>query len=179
MSLPNDAINHCVQEIIGVTCVLLLQCVLWMCMWIQWPIVHILTIWGQWPQITPRRPLGWGHMCAHTPISFCPRPTKIHQSMWIQWSIVHILTIWGQLPKITHTRPLTPFSLGLHVCPEPNILFPGTMQKRSKYVGTVSNFARVNIFWHTTHTHTPLHTPTYGDHFKVPFFVMTGTFLIQ
>ena len=27
----------------------------------------------------------WGHMCALTPIFFCPSPMKIHWSMWIQW----------------------------------------------------------------------------------------------
>ena len=63
-------------------------------MWVQWQIVHILTIWGQWPKMNPGWPLSWGTLCLH-PISFCSS-LMIHQSTWIRSPIMRILTIWGQ-----------------------------------------------------------------------------------
>ena len=70
----------------------------------------------------------------------------------------------------------TSFLLWLHVCPYPNILLFKYHENKSKYVGAVSNFARVNILWHTslhthTHTHThPTYTHTHSANFIVPFF---------
>ena len=74
MSRPNDAFDHCVQDVVEVPCVPQYQysfakvpwksievCVYSDQLCISWPL-------GSITQITPGWPLSWGHMCTHT---FC------------------------------------------------------------------------------------------------------------
>ena len=158
MSSPNDVIDHCIQEVVGVTlcapthiffcpsqikksikvcgynahldhsgvndlswplndlwvgvtCVFkswypFVQLKIHQSMWIQWLLMHILTIWGQWPQINHRWSLSLfclGHRCAPTQISFSKSSMKIYQSVWEQWAILLGLTFLAHTPPI-HTR---------------------------------------------------------------------------
>ena len=86
-------------------------------MWIHWPIImimHILTIWDQWPQMTPRWPLTLvllGRMCAPTPISFCPSAMKIH-TVCGNGVILLGLTYFSTIHTHTHHTTLrSPFFL--------------------------------------------------------------------
>ena len=88
-------------------------------------------------------PLGphicWGLLCDSTQRSLCPSPMKIHQSMWIQWPF--LAKNLNQM-SLTPRWPLTPHLLSSHVWLYPRIIVSKSHENTSKYVDTVTLFAK-------------------------------------
>ena len=94
---------------------------------------------GHWPLDGLWRHICWGLMCDSTQGSLCPSPMKIHQSMWIQWPFCKKLEPDGSL---TPRWPLTPHLLRSHVWLYPMIIVSKSHENTSKYVDTVTLFAK-------------------------------------
>ena len=107
-----------------------------------------------------------GITCVPIPNILCPCP--INQSMLIQWPFMHILIIWGQWHQLNSRQPLNPF-FGGHMCAVPIPLLPKCHENPSRYGGTVSYFASVNIFG------THIKTIIQGAYFIIPLFLTAGT----
>ena len=93
---------------------------------------------GHWPLGDLWPHICWGHMCDSTQGSLCPSPMKIHQSMWIQWPFCKNL----KQRSLTPRWPLTPHLLRSHVWLYPRIIVPKSHENTSKYVDTVTFFAK-------------------------------------
>ena len=108
-------------------------------MWIQWPFLQKLK--GHWPldDIWPH--ICWGHMCDSIQGSLCPSPMGIHQCMWIQWSVLQMT----HLRSLTPRWPLTPHLLRSHVWLYLRIIVSKSHENTSKYVDTVTFFAKINL----------------------------------
>ena len=99
-------------------------------------------IWtkGHWPLYDLWPHICWGLMCDSTQGSLCPIPMKIHQSMWIQW-------LFCKKKKLnqrswTPRWPLTPHLLSSHVWLYLRIIVSKSHENTSKYVDTVTLFAK-------------------------------------
>ena len=92
----------------------------------HWPIDDL------WPHIC------WGHMCDSTQGSLCPGPMGISQCMWIQWSILQIT----HQRSLTPRWPLTPHLLRSYVWCYPRTIVSKSHENTSKYVDTVTLFAK-------------------------------------
>ena len=68
----------------------------------------------------------------------CPSPMGIHQCMWIQWSILQMTNQRSMTPRL----PLTPHLLRSHVWLYPRIIVSKSHENTSKYVDTVTFFAK-------------------------------------
>ena len=89
------------------------------------------------------------HVCPYP--SFCLGSMKIHQSLWIQWPIRHILTIGisGLKWPLNDLWPIFCWGHKWQCAPIPISFCPSAIiVNASKYVGTVIDFAKVNIFYH-------------------------------
>ena len=132
-------------------------------MCIQWPIMHILTMLGQWPQMTPR--WSWLHFCwdwnwIEIACFFCTiltclfitymyRVSQKFRSLLVALYIQNY-NAWYKIWNIFRKKKLhceSLFYIFLLECHE----------NPSKYMRIVSNFSRANIF-DTQYTHTPTHT---------------------
>ena len=71
--------------------------------------------------------------------SLCPSPMKIHQSMWIQWPFLQTNL---KQRSLTPRWPLTPHLLRPHVWLYPRIIVSKSHENTSKYVDTVTLFAK-------------------------------------
>ena len=94
---------------------------------------------GHWPLDDLWPHICWGLMCDSTQGSLCPSPMKIHQSMWIQWPFLQKTWTRGSL---TPGWPLTPLLLRSHVQLYPRIIVSKYHENTSKYVYTVTLFAK-------------------------------------
>ena len=96
MSLPNDVIDQCIQEAVGFTCLPYTNILLpkfnaypsnYIGRYIDWPIVLILTIWGQWPQMIFELR---SHVCPYVPPQYpfvqVPHWQKYSISTYVTWS---------------------------------------------------------------------------------------------
>ena len=110
----------------------------------------------------------WGHMCAPTPIFFCPSPIKIHQSMLIQWPIVHILTIWGQQHQMTPRWLLTPNFVEVACVHIPISFCQSAMKFHQSMREEWAILLRLTFLPHTQYIYT--HTYMFKAHLIVPFF---------
>ena len=91
--------------------------------------------------LTPRWPLTAHLLRSHVWLyqgSLCPSPMGIHQCMWIQWSILQITNRRSLTPR----WPLTPHLLRSHVWLYPRIIVSKSHENTSKYVDTVTLFAK-------------------------------------
>ena len=105
------------------------------CMWIQWSILQMTnqrSLTRRWP-LTPHL---LRSLCDSTQGSLCPSPMKIHQSMWIQWPFCK------KLRSLTPRWPLTPHLLRSHGWLYPRIIVSKSHENTSKYVDTVTLFAK-------------------------------------
>ena len=76
--------------------------------------------------------MSWGHIFAHTSLSFCQSPMKIHQSMWIQWPTDQLCISWSDhlLSTTSNDRyrwPCDSIFVWLHIywgLMYPNIILP-------------------------------------------------------
>ena len=94
---------------------------------------------GHWPLDDLWLHICWGHMCDSTQGSLCPSPMKIHQSMWRPF-------LQKLEPKVIDPRwPLTPHLLRSHVWLYPRIIVSKSHENTSKYVDTVTFFAKKNL----------------------------------
>ena len=105
---------------------------------------------GHWPLDDLWPHICWGLMCNSTQGSLCPSPMKIHQSMWIQWPFCKKNLNQG---SFTPRWPLTPYLLRSHVWLYPRIIVSKSHENTSKYVDTVTLFAKT---WTWTKGHWPL-----------------------
>ena len=91
--------------------------------------------------LTPRWPLTphllRSHVCS-TQGSLCPSPVEIHQCMWIQWSILQMTNQRSLTPR----WPLTPHLLRSYMWLYPRIIVSKSHENTSKYVDTVTFFAK-------------------------------------
>ena len=111
-----------------------------LCMWIQGSILQMTnqrSLTPRWP-LTPHllRSYVWS-----TQRSLCPSPMKIHQSMWIQWPFCLKKKNLNQR-SLTPRWPLTPHLLRSHVWLYPRIIVSKSHENTSKYVDTVTLFAK-------------------------------------
>ena len=98
---------------------------------------------NQW-SVTPRWPLThicWGHLCDSTQGPLCPSPMGIHKCMWIQWSILQITNQRSLTPR----WPLTPHLLRSSMWGYQRIIVSKSHENTSKYVDTVTFFAKKNL----------------------------------
>ena len=93
---------------------------------------------GHWPLDDLWPHICWGHMCDSTQGSLCPSPMKVHQSMWIQLPFCKNLNQRSLTPR----WPLTPYLLRSHVWLYPRIIVSKSHESTSKYVDTVTLFAK-------------------------------------
>ena len=93
---------------------------------------------GHWPLDDLWPHICWGHMCDSTQGSLCLSPMGIHQCMWIQWSILQITNQRSLTPR----WPLTPHLLRSYVWRYPRIIVSKSHENTSKYVDTVTFFAK-------------------------------------
>ena len=94
---------------------------------------------GHWPLHDLWPHICWGLTCDSTQGSLCPSPMKIHQSMWIQWPFFAINL---KQRSLTPRWPLTPHLLRSHVWLYPRIIVSKSHENTSKYVDTVTLFAK-------------------------------------
>ena len=91
--------------------------------------------------LTPRWPLTPRLLMSHVwlyPRIIVSKSHEIHQSMWIQWPFLQKLE-----PKVIDPRwPLTPHLLRSHVWLYPRIIVSKSHENISKYVDTVTLFAK-------------------------------------
>ena len=93
---------------------------------------------GHWPLDDLGPHICWGLMCDSTEGSLCPSPMKIHQSMWIQWSILQNTSTKGHWPL----NNLWPHICWDHMCLYPRIIVSKSHDNTSKYVDTMTLFAK-------------------------------------
>ena len=93
---------------------------------------------GHWPLDDLWPHICWGHMCDSTQGSLCPSPMGINQCMWIQWSILKMTNQRSLTPR----WPLTPHLLRSYVWLYPRIIVSKSHDNTSKYVDTVTFFAK-------------------------------------
>ena len=94
---------------------------------------------GHWPLDDLWPHICWGLMCDSTQGSLCPSPMKIHQSMWIQWPFLQKNM---KQRSLTPRWPLTPHLLRSHVWLYSRIIVSKSHEHTSKYVDTVTVFAK-------------------------------------
>ena len=100
---------------------------------------HFCKTWtkGHWPLDDLWSHICWGHMCDSTQGSLCPSPMGIHQCMWI------VINFSNYQPKVIDPRwPLTPHLLRSYVWCYPRIIVSNSHENTSKYVDTVTFFAK-------------------------------------
>ena len=128
VTLPKD---HCVQvpwEYIYVCG--------YMDQFCKWPTKGHWLLDDLWPHIC------WGLMCDSTQGSLCPSPMKIHQSMWMQWPFFFEKKKNLNQRSLMPRWPLTPHLLRSHVWLYPRIIVSKSHENTSKYVDTVTLFAK-------------------------------------
>ena len=108
------------------------------CMWIQWPFLPKLECEGHWPLDDLWPHICWGHMCDST---------KGH-CVQVPWKYIKVCGYSDPLCKnlnqrsVTPRWPLTPHLLRSYVWLYPRIIVSKSHENTSKYVDTVTFFAK-------------------------------------